>query len=134
GNLRAAAEYLRELPGRLVASGHHDPAQPIWADAIETLIALGELEQARTYLEHHEANATRMGSPRAAAGAARCRGLLSAAEGSLGDAIEAFDASLAAAAILPLERGRTLLCLGMVQRRAQQKRAAREALKHALAI
>ena len=34
----------------------------------------------------------------------------------------------------PLERGRTLLCLGMVRRQAQQKRAAREALEQALAI
>ena len=134
GNLQAAAEYLRELPGRLLAGGHLDPAQPIWADAIETLIALGELELARTYLEHLEANATRMGSPRAATGAARCRGLLSAAEGSLADATEAFEASLTAAAAFPLERGRTLLCLGVVRRQAQQKRAAREALEQALAI
>ena len=134
GNLQAAAEHLRELPGRLLASGHLDPAQPIWADAIETLLALGELEGARTYLEHLEANATRMGSPRAATGAARCRGLLSAAEGSLADATEAFEASLTAAATFPLERGRTLLCLGVVRRQAQQKRAAREALEQALAI
>ena len=34
----------------------------------------------------------------------------------------------------PLERGRTLLCLGMVRRQAQQKKAAREALEQALAI
>ena len=135
GNLQAAAEYLRELPGRLLASGHLDPAQPIWADAIETLIALGELEQARTYLEHHEANATRMGSPRAAAGAARCRGLLSAAEGSLADATEAFEASLAAAAVVPARaRPHAALPRGWCGGRPQQKRAAREALEQALAI
>ena len=34
----------------------------------------------------------------------------------------------------PLERGRTLLCLGMVRRQAGQKKAAREALEEALAI
>ena len=49
-------------------------------------------------------------------------------------ATAAFEASLAAAAAFPLERGRTLLCLGMVRRQAQQKRAAREALEQALAI
>ena len=76
----------------------------------------------------------RMGSPRAATGAARCRGLLSAAEGSLADATAAFEASLTAAAAFPLERGRTLLCLGVVRRQSQQKRAAREALEQALAI
>ena len=34
----------------------------------------------------------------------------------------------------PLERARTLLCLGVVRRQAQQKRSAREALEGALAI
>ena len=134
GNLQAAAEHLRELPGRLLASGHLDPAQPIWADAIETLIALGELELARTYLEHHEANANRLGGPRAAAGAVRCQGLLAAAEGSLPAATAALETSLAAAVAFPLERARTLLCLGMVQRRTQQRKAARDALEQALAI
>ena len=51
GDVRAAGGYLRELPGRLLASGMNDPTQPIWADAIETLIVLGELEQARVYLD-----------------------------------------------------------------------------------
>ena len=45
GNLAAAGECLRELPGRLLAGGLNDPTPPIWADAIETLIVLGELEQ-----------------------------------------------------------------------------------------
>ena len=34
----------------------------------------------------------------------------------------------------PLERGRTLLCLGVVQRQAREKRSAREALEQALRI
>ncbi len=134
GHPTAAAEYLRELPERLLAGGLNDPTQPVWADTIETLIALGELELARSYLEPYEANARRLGSPRAAAGAARCRGLLSAADGDLSAATEAFDASLADAAPYPLELGRTLLCLGVVRRQAQQKKAAREALEQALAI
>ena len=40
----------------------------------------------------------------------------------------------AAGSAWPLERARTLLSLGTVRRRAQQKRAAREALEQALAI
>ena len=134
GDLRAAGDRLRELPGRLLARGLNDPTQPLWADAIETLVALGELEQARAYLEQYEANARRLGSPLALAGAARCRGLLSAAEGRPEVATAAFEASLADAAPFPLERGRTLLCLGTVRRQAQQKRSAREALEQALAI
>ena len=63
GNLQAAAEHLRDLPGRLLAGGINDPAVPVWADAIETLVALGEIERARAYLEPYEAHAERLGSP-----------------------------------------------------------------------
>src|SRR5262249_57598233 len=87
-------------------------------------------------LEPHEKHARRVGGRWAVAAAARCRGLLAAAEGRLPAAFEAFEAALAALEGLPypLERGRTLLCLGVVRRQAQQKRAAREALDEALAI
>ena len=134
GNTETAGDHLRELPGRLLAGGIHDPALPVWADAVETLVALGELERARSYLEPYEVHAGRLGSPYARAGAARCRGLLLAAEGELSGACAALERSLADAEQFPLERGRTLLCLATVRRRAQQKRAAREALEHALAI
>jgi DNA-binding CsgD family transcriptional regulator len=134
GNIEGAGGYLRELPEHLLAGGMNDPSQPVWADAIETLIALGDLDRAGAYLEPYELNATRLGSPIAATAAARCRGLLSAGEGSLAAATAAFEASLADAAPYPLERARTLLCLGTVRRQAQQKKAAREALERALAI
>jgi DNA-binding CsgD family transcriptional regulator len=112
----------------------NDPTFTVWADAIETLIALGELEQAAAYLAPYEANAARLGSPWARTGTARCRGLLAAVEGDPEAAFSAFERSLDDAAPYPLERGRTLLCLGMVRRQAQQKRGAREALEQALAI
>jgi len=134
GNLEPAGDYLRELPGRLLEGGFNDPSLPVWADAIETLIGLGELERAQDYLEPYELHAGRLGSPPARAGAARCRGLLAAAEGDLEGAFEAFESSLEDADPFPLDRARTLLCLGVVRRRAQQKRFAREALEQALAI
>jgi DNA-binding CsgD family transcriptional regulator len=136
GDLKAAGGYLRELPGRFLAGGVNDPTAPLWADAIETLITLGELEQARAYLEPYELNAERLGSRRAGAEASRCRGLLCAAEGDPTAALAAFDQALTEleGVIAPLERGRTLLCLGTVRRQAQQKKAAREALDQALAI
>jgi DNA-binding CsgD family transcriptional regulator len=136
GNLEAAAGYLRDLPGRAIAGGYNDPAAAFWADTIETLIALGELEQARAYLDRHEPQARRVGSPWAVAAAARCRGLLEAAKGDLAAAFAAFERALAEleGLPLPLDRGRTLLCLGVVRRQAQQKKAAREALEQALAI
>ena len=134
GNLEAAGGYLRELPERFLNGGVGDPTAPLWADAIETLIGLGELEQARAYLEPYEVNAQRLGSRLAKAGQARCHGLLLAAEGDLTAGIAVFESSLVDAASYPLERARTLLCLGTVRRQAQQKRAAREALEQALAI
>jgi DNA-binding CsgD family transcriptional regulator len=136
GNLEAAGEHLRELPGRLLERGVNDPAQPLWADAIETLIALGELSTARAYLEPYEFHGQQLGSPWALAAAARCRGLLAGAEGDVPCAFAAFDRALSEldSHPYPLERGRALLSLGEVRRRAQQKRAAREALEQALVI
>jgi DNA-binding CsgD family transcriptional regulator len=136
GNLQAAGDYLRELPGRLLSRGLNDPAQPVWADSIETLTALGELDLASDYLESYELYARRLGSPLAMEGVLRCRGLVAAAEGDLEAALEGFDSLLGdqPEAAWPLERARTLLCLGTVRRQAQQKKAARDALEQALAI
>jgi DNA-binding CsgD family transcriptional regulator len=136
GNVEEAGGYLSELPARLARSGLNDPTQPIWADAIETLIGLGELEQARVYLETYEQNSRRFESGWAAACAARCRGLLAAAEGNLAAAFDAFETSLIQLDRTPyaFERGRTLLNLGVVRRQTMQKKAAREALEQALAV
>ncbi len=134
GNTQTAADHLRDLPGRLLAGGINDPAVQVWPDAVEALVAVGELERARSYLDSYERHAERLSSPFARAGAARCRGLLLAADDDASNALSAFERSLADAAPFPLERGRTLLCLGMVQRRAQQRRVARETLEQALRI
>jgi DNA-binding CsgD family transcriptional regulator len=136
GNLEAAGDCLRALPGLLLAGGMLDPTLPVWADTIETLIALGELEQARSYLEPYEAHARRLGSPLAMEGVHRCRGLAAAAAGNVTEAIGEFERAVAEQPAPPwvFERGRTLLCLGSAHRRAKQKRAARTTLEQALAI
>ena len=74
--------YLRELPGRLLAGGLNDPTAPVWADAIETLIALGELEQARAYLEQYEAERAAARQP---VGCGRRRALPRPARAAEGD-------------------------------------------------
>ena len=122
------------MPRRLLAGGLNDPTPPVWADAIETLIVLGELEQAREYLEPYELHAVASREPICESRGVAVPRLLLAAEGELASALSAFESSLADAEPFPLERGRTLLCLGMVLRQAQQKKAAREALEQALAI
>ena len=91
GDVEAAGAYLRDLPERLLAGGLNDPTPPVWADAIETLVGLGELERAHASLEPYELHAERLGSPQARVGAARCRGLLLAAEGDPSAAESAFE-------------------------------------------
>jgi tetratricopeptide (TPR) repeat protein len=102
GNLDAAAGYLRELPGRLLAGEMNDPAVTVWPDAIETLISLGQVEPARSYLERYELRARRLGGPWAPAAAARCRGLLHAAETDPEAAFEAFARAHRARRPIPL--------------------------------
>jgi DNA-binding CsgD family transcriptional regulator len=136
GKVQEAGSYLSELPAQMISSGLNDPTQPIWADAIETLVILGELEQARTYLDTYEQHSRRIKSGWAAACAARCRGQLAAAQGDVAAALDAFAASLTELDPTPytFERGRTLLALGVVRRQVMQKRAARDALAQALGI
>ena len=136
GNHQAASGYLSELPQRLHAGGIDDPTIPLWADTIETLTALGELEQASGYLTRYDENARRLGSPWAVAAAERCRGLLTAGQGDQAGAVAAVERSLAIleGCSYPFERGRGLLALGTVRRQAQHKGPARAALEEALAI
>ena len=124
GNLEAAGAYLRDIPGRALSRGYNDPTAPFWGDAIETLVSLGELEQARDYLGSYEQHSARVGDPWAVAVAARSGGLLAAADGDLAGASSAFERALAEldGQPFPLERGRTLLCLGTVRRRRSRRR------------
>lgn len=132
-----AARHLRELPARLLSIGHRAPG-PIdpWPNAIEALIAVGELERARAYLAHYETHAQLAPSGRALGGASRSHALLAAAEGDLEAASSAIELSLVHLedARFPLELARTLLAVGSIERQAKHKRAAREALLRALAI
>jgi hypothetical protein len=88
GNLEVAGRYLRELPSRLLAVGQKDVGlSDIWPNAIEVLIALGELDLARVYLGQYEQLA-RLASRRAEACALRCRGLFAAAESDFSAAFD----------------------------------------------
>jgi DNA-binding CsgD family transcriptional regulator len=135
GNLDLAGVHLRELADRAAAAGLDDPALPLWADISETLIGLGDLDRARVSVRRHEQTAAAIANPWAAAVAARCRGLLASAEGDLPAAFSSLEQSLDTldGLELPLERARTLLCLGVTRRRAHERRAAREALERAVA-
>jgi DNA-binding CsgD family transcriptional regulator len=133
GDAVEADRDLRTLPAWLHANGWHEPTDFAWANAIEAMIGVGDLEEAEAWLERYEDLAERSTSPWALATAARGRGLVCEAQGNLEGAREALGRALAEHARMccPFERGRTLLALGSVRRRAREKRAAREALEEA---
>ena len=105
-------------------------------DEIEALVALGEIDDARTLMSQFEAQGKWLRRSWALATAARCRARLVAVDGDFEGARSACDQALSEHARLPMpfELGRTLLVRGMIERRAKQKSAARRALSQALDI
>jgi DNA-binding CsgD family transcriptional regulator len=134
GRPEVADRQLRDLPAWLDSHGWAEPTDFAWTNAIEAMIAIGELDQGRVWLERFEQLAVRSTSPWALATAARGRALLAAADGQIEAALAAVDRALAEHERMccPFERGRTLLAAGHVRRRARQKRAARETIEEAL--
>ena len=106
------------------------------SDAVEALAGLGRVDEAQALLEPFEEGARRLGIPWAIAAAVRCRGLIAAEIGDLESAEAWLEEAVAEGetAEMPLELGRSLLALGSVRRRRQEKRAARDALARALEL
>ncbi len=101
-------------------------------EAVEALIGAGELDEAAAILAELERS---MRDPVTAALAARCRGALAAARGNLDAAVPELTEALRLQDLMaaqPLDRGRTLLVLGGVQRRMKQRGAARGTLSEAI--
>jgi DNA-binding CsgD family transcriptional regulator len=137
GDPAAADGYLGPLVKDVEAAGIAEPGVfRCHANAIEALIGLGHLDRAIELLERFERRGTSLGRVWAMATAARCRGLLLAAQGNPADALQALDRALEYhdRQPEPFERGRTLLSLGALRRRQRQKRSARESLETSLAI
>jgi ATP/maltotriose-dependent transcriptional regulator MalT len=105
-------------------------------DRIESLVQLGELDAAASLVEELERRGDALHRPSLLAVAGRCRGQLAGARGdsdgageTLRRATEEFEALN-----LPFERARTLLVLGVTERRVKRKRPARQALEAALGL
>ena len=103
-------------------------------DAIEALVAMGDVERADELLLVLEEKGRAMDRPWALATAARCRGLLAATRSDRSASMTAFERAMEhhARIEMPFELGRTLLALGEVQRRFKQRRAAGASLRAAL--
>jgi len=125
----AAHRWLGPLPALTEQMGLREPgAFPFVPDAVESLVALGELDRAVELTDRLEDQGRVLGRPLAIGTAARCRGLIAAARGDLpgaADPLERSDEILRSVAH-PFESARTLLLSGEIQRRMKKKSSARE--------
>jgi DNA-binding CsgD family transcriptional regulator len=136
GDAATAAASFGAAEERASAAGWGEPNMRWWrADYVEALLELGRIEDAVRLLNAWEADATRVGREWVLAQVARCRGLVSAAQADVEQAQNLLERAIAKHEALgdPFGRARALLALGVVRRRARQKRAAREAIEAALA-
>jgi DNA-binding CsgD family transcriptional regulator len=136
GDPAAAAESFRAAEAMADQAEWGEPALRWWrGDAIETLLTLGRAEEAESLLGPWQAAAERTGRDWVLAHVARCRGLVQAARGEVGEALATLEdaAERHAAVGDSFGRSRVLLALGAVRRRARQKRPAREAIQESLA-
>jgi DNA-binding CsgD family transcriptional regulator len=133
----AAAELLAAPARDAAAAGQVGPVP--WGgplplgDAAEALIALGRLDEAEPLVRALERHGRALGRPWPRGAGARARGLLLAAHGRLDAAERELRRAVAAheALPIPLERGRNLLALGLVERRRRQRLSAHAALAQA---
>lgn len=130
GRARQAREHLEHVASLAAAVGLEDPSVVPWApDLVEAYVSEGRVDDARRVAETLADQATRAGTPLAAALAHRCRGLVAdedfAAE--FGRALERGEE-----AGLPLERARTLLAFGRRLARSGARTHARATLREAL--
>jgi ATP/maltotriose-dependent transcriptional regulator MalT len=117
------------LPGREIVTAAFLP------DAIEAMIALGRLDDAKPMIEALEYQGRRLDRPWMLAVSARCRSMMLAAEGDVEPATRMAEQALTDHQRLPMpfERARTQLLLGQLQRRQRQKEGATTTLTEALA-
>ena len=108
-------------------------AFPFWADAIEAKIGLGDLAAARALVDTLQSQGEQCGRALALAGAARCRGMLAAAEGRLEEAERELRVALShhREVAQPFDEARSRLVLGQLLRRRKQKRSAASELREA---
>lgn len=136
GHARETAGHLAPLARFVQAERIVEPgATRFVVDLVEALVELGQSGEAEHMLSWYQGHAQRLGRLSALAAASRCRALLAAADGNLTCAREHLDRALDLheRVTLPFERARTILALGVAQRRAKERRTARQTLNAALA-
>jgi DNA-binding CsgD family transcriptional regulator len=129
-------EWLDRADQRASELGWKESSVRWWSsDYAELLLELGRIDDAVGVVDDWEADARRVTREWVLAHVTRCRGLVAAARGDVGlaDTLLLEAAREHEAVDDPFGRARALLALGVVRRRARQKRAAQEAIEAALA-
>jgi DNA-binding CsgD family transcriptional regulator len=136
GDAASAVEQFVAAERKAEQGNWNDPSLCWWrTEYVEALLELGRVDEALDVLGPYERVTTRLQRTWALAYATRCRGLVAATRGDVEAAAALLEEAVAQheAAGDPFGRARTLLALGVVRRRARQKRAARDAIEAALA-
>jgi DNA-binding CsgD family transcriptional regulator len=134
GDLAEARSLLGQLPQLLRETGLGEwAAHPFHPDLIETLVGLGEVEEAAELTGELEEYGRRLDRPWGLATAARSRALIASAHGETDEALEFAGRALAEHERLdwPLEHARTLLVTGGILRRLGRRRDAAATLAEA---
>jgi DNA-binding CsgD family transcriptional regulator len=137
GDHRLAAEVMEPVIDAIESLDVYDRLTAMYLpDAIEALIATGQLERAERLIDAIAECGRRLDRPWALAEAARCRALADATRGDVEAALVAVDQALVHhdRLTMPFERGRTLIVKGILERRVKRKRAARDALEQAVVV
>jgi DNA-binding CsgD family transcriptional regulator len=135
GDPRTAVEWLEKADRQAATLGWSEPSIRWWtSDWVEMLLESGRLDDAVRILDLWQADAARVGREWVLAHVVRCRGLVAAARGEIEQALALLAEAVAAHESVgdPFGRGRALLALGAVRRRARQKRPALEAIASAV--
>jgi DNA-binding NarL/FixJ family response regulator len=122
GKLEQAVNHFEEVRRLAVGQGFADAFSSPIPDLIEAYARADAVDQARALLPEYLALVTEDASPRFAAVAARCRGIV-AADGFDADFLEAI--RLHERYRAPFQHARTHLCYGERLRRARRRRDAR---------
>ncbi len=136
GDSSAAAEWLGAADQQAAAIGWGEPSVRWWtSDYSELLLELGRIADAVRVLDVWERDAARVGRDWVLSHVTRCRGLVAAAQRRVEQAASLLEQAVAQHDDVgdPFGKARAQLALGIVRRRARQKRGAREAIEAALA-
>ena len=137
GNAASAWRACALLTERIERNGIDAPVVvEFLPDALEALVALGQLDRAEALLDTFEGRGRELERAWTLAAGGRCRGLLLAARGDLDGAVRVLERALTEHRRLemPFELARCLLVQGQVRRRRREKRLARESLTRSLEL